>query len=92
MLRNDTMDGPARSAVRLTEHQWHVMRMRLVARARVAALHHDAANLREIEQALERLENGVYGQCAACGEPIAFTRLDSRPEVARCGHCEGDRA
>ena len=88
-----TMDGPARrTSTGLTEHQWHVMRMRLVARARVAAMHHDAANLREIEQALARLEDGAYGQCVACGAPIAFMRLDARPEVARCSHCEGERA
>jgi RNA polymerase-binding transcription factor DksA len=31
----------------------------------------------EIEAALERLENGSYGICKRCTEPIPFERLES---------------
>ncbi|MES2716918.1 MAG: TraR/DksA family transcriptional regulator [Pseudomonadota bacterium] len=48
----------------------------------------DAVALAEIDQALERLDNGRYGQCSACGEPIALARLQLLPQVLRCVACE----
>ncbi len=34
--------------------------------------------------ALARIDDGTYGTCVDCGEPIADERLQARPEVARC--------
>lgn len=42
------------------------------------------AELREIESALRRLEDGTYGICRKCGEPIAFGRLYSVPHTDCC--------
>ncbi len=33
----------------------------------------------KIDQALERIDNGTYGQCVVTGENIAVKRLDARP-------------
>ncbi len=33
----------------------------------------------KIDQALERISNGTYGQCVVTGENIAVKRLDARP-------------
>jgi RNA polymerase-binding transcription factor DksA len=43
--------------------------------------------LREIESALRRLEEGSYGICRKCGEPIASGRLYSVPHTDCCSDC-----
>lgn len=43
--------------------------------------------LRRIEAALERLEEGEFGDCVACGEPIAPKRLEFDPTTPRCVSC-----
>jgi RNA polymerase-binding transcription factor DksA len=41
-----------------------------------------------VNHALQRLEDGVYGQCVQCGQPIAPKRLDALPWAERCVICE----
>jgi hypothetical protein len=41
-----------------------------------------------IRDALERIEHGSYGFCAACDEPIDRNRLGLRPEARCCVDCE----
>lgn len=41
-----------------------------------------------ITAALERLEEGEYGQCVECGEKIAPARLRALPEVTTCVRCQ----
>jgi DnaK suppressor protein len=48
----------------------------------------DATALAEVEQALQRLAQGRYGQCTECDGPIALTRLQASPHVPRCLDCE----
>lgn len=46
-------------------------------------------NLTEkIEDALERIENGIYGICTACGEEIPIERLEARPIAMYCVECK----
>jgi RNA polymerase-binding transcription factor DksA len=45
------------------------------------------AEIRMIRAALGRIEDGVYGDCVACGEPISDERLDAVPHAARCRNC-----
>ena len=33
----------------------------------------------KIDEALDRIENGVYGYCAETGKPISLVRLEARP-------------
>ena len=35
--------------------------------------------LRDVEAALERLDQGTYGQCEVCGRPIPDERLEANP-------------
>lgn len=46
------------------------------------------AELRETDDALERLATGTYGICATCGEPIDRDRLRALPTARRCMACE----
>jgi DnaK suppressor protein len=49
-----------------------------------AVVSNDIASVR---RALERIEDGNYGQCVKCGEDIAEGRLEARPEAALCIDC-----
>ncbi|MBN8493247.1 MAG: TraR/DksA C4-type zinc finger protein [Burkholderiales bacterium] len=51
----------------------------------------ELGELGEVSAALRRLHNGSYGQCADCGEGIAFDRLKVEPWALRCVGCESRR-
>lgn len=46
-------------------------------------------NRAQVEHALERLQQGLYGICEDCGEEIAPERLEYKPEATRCVRCQG---
>jgi len=46
--------------------------------------------LTRIESALERIEQGTYGDCVRCGEPVSDERLDFDPAVLLCIGCATD--
>jgi DnaK suppressor protein len=48
----------------------------------------DAKILQAIEEALARIENGSYGMCRDCGEPIAAVRLKAIPWTRVCRSCK----
>ncbi len=43
--------------------------------------------LRQINRTLARIENGEYGICASCGEPIPEARLKILPHSEYCVSC-----
>ncbi len=45
--------------------------------------------VKEIDQALERIDDGSYGRCARCGEPIPAGRLEVLPWADLCVPCSG---
>lgn len=45
------------------------------------------AEIQQIRLALLRIDNGTYGTCAICGEPISVERLKARPIATRCIKC-----
>jgi len=48
----------------------------------------DAKILQAIEEALLRMEKGVYGICRDCGDPIAPARLNAIPWTRVCIACK----
>lgn len=44
--------------------------------------------VRKIASALRRLDDGVYGLCAECGESIKPARLKALPEIETCIGCQ----
>jgi len=54
---------------------------------REAADHH-SAEMRQLRQALARLEDGTFGLCEECGQPIGASRLLARPEARLCIDCQ----
>jgi RNA polymerase-binding transcription factor DksA len=46
-----------------------------------------AREIAMIEAALDRIENGSYGICVSCGDPIGEERLDVLPATPLCRDC-----
>jgi RNA polymerase-binding transcription factor DksA len=46
------------------------------------------ATVHRIDAALERIADGVYGQCARCHGPISEARLRAMPFAVCCHRCE----
>ncbi|HDQ45645.1 MAG TPA: TraR/DksA family transcriptional regulator [bacterium] len=51
----------------------------------------DGKILAHIERALDRIERGEYGKCRACGEQIAFARLEAVPHATLCIQCKSNQ-
>jgi RNA polymerase-binding protein DksA len=47
----------------------------------------ERTQLRRVEEALARLDDGTYGRCLACGTPIALERLEAIPWARHCIEC-----
>ncbi len=47
--------------------------------------------LRNLEEALDRLEERTYGRCEDCGEPIKLERLKVLPFTKYCVRCQEQR-
>jgi DnaK suppressor protein len=48
----------------------------------------DRQLLNSIDEALERIEEGDYGKCARCGEPLPEKRLEAVPWARHCIRCQ----
>lgn len=46
------------------------------------------SSLKDIDGALKRIEDGTYGVCKYCGEPISEKRLLARPVASACIPCK----
>ncbi len=44
--------------------------------------------LRKITEALKRIDEGSYGACQSCEEPIELRRLQARPTTTLCIACK----
>jgi len=42
----------------------------------------------KIRRALARMDEGEYGECVVCGEPIGDRRLEIRPVTTHCIDCK----
>ncbi len=54
----------------------------------IRQLERDAALLRDVHAALERLDDGTYGICENCDDPIVPRRLDALPWARLCRACQ----
>ena len=49
---------------------------------------HNTQHLAAVEAALARIEDGTYGRCTACHQPIDPDRLHALPWAALCIACQ----
>jgi DnaK suppressor protein len=47
--------------------------------------------LGKINQALGKIEDGVYGECESCGEQISLKRIQARPVAELCIECKSEQ-
>jgi DnaK suppressor protein len=47
----------------------------------------ESRELNAINDAIDRIKRGVYGDCEACGKPIPLTRLRAIPYATDCIDC-----
>jgi DnaK suppressor protein len=45
-------------------------------------------NLQLVEEALRRIDDGTYGVCESCGQPIGKLRLQAFPRATLCLQCK----
>jgi DnaK suppressor protein len=48
-------------------------------------------HLKKIDVALQKMEEGTYGECESCGEAIAVARLMARPVAQLCIDCKTEQ-
>jgi DnaK suppressor protein len=48
--------------------------------------------LADVEHALHKFEEGTYGLCDACGQPIDPARLEALPQATLCLTCKAQQA
>jgi DnaK suppressor protein len=48
----------------------------------------DRRMLRDVMSALQRIEDGSFGACERCGEPISEKRLEALPFARHCIDCQ----
>ena len=54
--------------------------------------HAELNEVRRIDAALGRIEEGTYGECLECGGDISEARLDVLPDAALCKTCAAKHA
>jgi DnaK suppressor protein len=47
--------------------------------------------LNKINSALEKIEQGTFGECEQCGEEIGMKRLEARPVAELCIDCKAEQ-
>jgi DnaK suppressor protein len=47
--------------------------------------------LSKINQALDKIEQGIYGECESCGEQISVKRIQARPVAELCIDCKAEQ-
>jgi DnaK suppressor protein len=47
--------------------------------------------LSKVNQALAKIEDGTFGICEACDEPISVKRLEARPVTTLCIRCKEEQ-
>ena len=47
--------------------------------------------LSKIDAALQKIEDGEYGECMTCGEQIGLARLKARPVAELCIECKSEQ-
>ncbi len=46
--------------------------------------------VQQVAAALNRVDDGTYGECRRCDDPIPYKRLSARPESPYCVPCQTD--
>jgi RNA polymerase-binding transcription factor DksA len=87
--REDICEALLKDSQPDAKSQTNGQRMSKEEAARAAYWHQELlqARLRKIDDALDRLMSGSYGNCSKCGRWIEDTKLDFDPALTYCVEC-----
>ncbi|MEX2642359.1 MAG: TraR/DksA C4-type zinc finger protein [Acetobacterales bacterium] len=94
LTADDAAHAQDRSPVELDQtRQGRLSRIDAVQQQEMAKAVHarTEARLRQIDAALQRIDDGDYGCCLSCGEEIASRRIEADPATPRCIDCASGR-
>jgi len=83
-LESDLYDMESEQDIERTDH----VQEEAVNDTMVALDERSRRLIEEIQAALGRIDDGTYGDCAVCGEPINPARLEALPIARRCVRCQ----
>lgn len=66
---------------RVRDDHWRMRQLALLQREYRSLLD-------QMQAAIDRLENGTYGNCQSCGHPISVDRLEAYPAATLCLSCK----
>ncbi len=82
--------APQREDLWVVQSNEQIETVQLAGQREMAArrLEREAKSLGQIGAALKRIDNGEFGICLECEEPISAKRLAAVPWAAYCLHCQ----
>lgn len=87
-MREEEEERPGAFAFNQNEDQGEIGEERIRNAVRYAEKERDIGELRDIEDARERMADGSYGACEECGRDIPVQRLLAQPSARRCVTCQ----
>jgi RNA polymerase-binding transcription factor DksA len=83
-LHDESSDEALGELSHLAQHQADVASETFEREKDFSILEQVEAELADVERALRRLDDGTYGACEACGQPIGDERLTAQPATRFC--------
>ena len=88
IAQRDASENAARELYEQREPDWEDRAANVAAASGLTQLgENERAQLLLVQTALRRIDEGTWGWCAACGQPIDENRLRAAPEAPRCAGC-----
>jgi RNA polymerase-binding transcription factor DksA len=86
--RMESATQESRALRELRETDWEDQAASVATAERLDRLvDNERLQLALVKAALDRLDDGTWGWCMVCGQPIKEARLRSVPEATRCSRC-----
>jgi RNA polymerase-binding transcription factor DksA len=83
-LRDESEDESTSELSHLAQHSANVASETFEREKDFSILEQVEAELADVDRALRRLDDGTYGTCEACGQPISDERLEAMPAARFC--------
>jgi RNA polymerase-binding transcription factor DksA len=83
-IHDESEDESTSELSHLSQHQADIAMETFEREKDFSILEQVEAELADVDRALRRLDDGTYGSCEACGEPIGDARLEALPAARFC--------
>ena len=83
-VKGESQEDSLQELTSYDQHQADVATETFDREKDISILDQVEGELAEIEHALQRLDDGSYGTCEACGKPIGDDRLEAMPATRFC--------